>query len=158
MADSTDSNPKPDVNNLPTETLAFAERIFEAARSGNSELVVAAVDAGLPANLTNHKGNTLLMLAAYAGHAELTKELLKRGADPNRLNDLGQSIVAGAVFKAHDDVVKALMEKGADPRSGTPTAIQTALMFGRTEILDVLGATEEDKNAEVPRPPSMVPS
>lgn len=98
------------------------------------------------------------MLAAYAGHAELTKELLKRGADPNRLNDLGQSIVAGAVFKAHDDVVRALMEKNADPRLGTPTAIQTALMFGRTEILEVLGATEEDKKAEVPKPPSMVPS
>lgn len=103
-------------------------------------------------------GNTLLMLSAYAGQTELVKELLKKGADPNRLNDLGQSIVAGAIFKAHDDVVKVLVEKGANPRSGTPTAIQTALLFGRSDMLDVLGATEEERKAEVPRPPSMVPT
>lgn len=47
---------KPDVNSLPPETLAFAERMFDAARSGNSELLLAAVDAGLPANLANAKG------------------------------------------------------------------------------------------------------
>ncbi len=98
------------------------------------------------------------MLSAYAGHVELTNDLMKKGADPNRLNDLGQSIVAGAVFKAHDDIVKTLMEKDADPRAGVPTAIQTALMFGRSDILDVLGATEEDRRAEVPRPPSIVPT
>lgn len=103
-------------------------------------------------------GNTLLMLAAYAGHLELIKGLLDRGADPNRENDLGQSIVAGAVFKTHDAVVKVLMEKGANPRSGVPTAIQTALMFGMKDLLDVLGATEEDKAAAVPKLPSMVPS
>lgn len=148
---------KPDVNDLPPETLAFAERMFEAARSGDGELLLPAIEAGLPVNMMNHKGNTLLMLAAYAGHASLTKELLQRGADPDRLNDLGQSIVAGAVFKAHDDVVKALVEKNADPRIGTPTAIQTALMFGRNDILDILGATEEDRKANVPKPPTVVP-
>ncbi|KXN88396.1 hypothetical protein AN958_07378 [Leucoagaricus sp. SymC.cos] len=149
---------KPDVNGLPPETLAFAERMFEAARSGRDEELLAAVDAGLPANLTNHKGNTLLMLAAYAGHEKLTRELLKRGADPNRPNDLGQSIVAGAAFKGHVDVVKALVDKNADPRVGVPTAIQTALMFNRIDILDILGATEEDRKAEVPKLPSVVPS
>ncbi|KAJ3560459.1 hypothetical protein NP233_g10827 [Leucocoprinus birnbaumii] len=161
MNESVTSAPttsKRDVNDLPPDTLAFAERIFEAARTGDSELLLSAVDAGLPVNLTNHKGNTLLMLAAYAGQTSLVNELLKRNADPDRLNDLGQSIIAGAVFKAHDDIVKALVEKNANPRIGTPTAIQTALMFGRTDILDMLGATEEDRKVDVPKPPSMVPS
>ncbi|KAG6879721.1 hypothetical protein C0992_012324 [Termitomyces sp. T32_za158] len=128
--------------------------MFEAARGGNAELLLAAVDAGLPVNLTNDKGNTLLMLAAYAGHIELTKELLKRGADPNRTNDLGQSIVAGAVFKAHDDIVRALLEKGADPRAGTPNAIQAAHMFGRKGLMEALGTREGDIGSEVPTPPS----
>lgn len=98
------------------------------------------------------------MLAAYAGHTELTKALISRGADPNRLNDLGQSMVAGAVFKAHDDVVFALMAAGADPRLGTPNAIQTAHMFGRKELMEVLGTKEGDVGIEVPTPPSSIPT
>ncbi|KAG5648083.1 hypothetical protein DXG03_007118 [Asterophora parasitica] len=146
------------VSELPAETIDFAHRVFQAARAGNSELLLAAIDAGLPVNLTNDKGNTLLMLAAYAGHTELTRELLKRDADPNRLNDLGQSMIAGAVFKAHDDVVRALAEKGADPRLGAPNAIQAAHMFGRKELMEILGTREGDIDAEVPTPPSALHS
>jgi ankyrin repeat protein len=97
------------------------------------------------------------MLAAYAGHTELTKGLLQRKADPNRTNDLGQSIIAGAVFKAHDEVVRALVEAGADPRIGKPTALETAHMFGRKELMEVLGAKEGDIGANVPTPPSARP-
>ncbi|KAJ7652601.1 ankyrin [Mycena rosella] len=143
---------KADASSLPPETVDFANRMFDAARTGNSELLLAAVDAGLPVNILNAKGNSLLMLAAYAGHLDLTKKLLDRGGDPNLLNDLGQSMVAGAVFKAHDDVVRALMEKGADPRLGKPNAIQAAHMFGRTQLMPVLGATEGDIGPEVPTP------
>lgn len=152
--------------------------MFDAARAGDTNLVLSAVDAGLPPNLTNDKGrnyyksnfwfqwdlnhdifssagNTLLMLAAYAGHTELTKGLLERGADPNRTNDLGQSIVAGAVFKMHNDIVHALMANGADPRAGIPNAIQAAQMFRRTELMEVLGAQEEDLvNIPTPLPGS----
>lgn len=92
------------------------------------------------------------MLAAYAGHTDLTKALLARGADPNRLNDLGQSMIAGAVFKAHDGVVRVLMEHGADPRLGRPNAIQTAHMFSRKELMEVLGAKEGDIADDVPTP------
>jgi len=91
------------------------------------------------------------MLAAYAGHTELVKGLLERGADPNRTNDLGQSIVAGAVFKMHNDIVHALMAKGADPRAGIPNAIQAAQIFRRAELMEVLGAREEDL-VDVPTP------
>jgi ankyrin repeat protein len=97
------------------------------------------------------------MLAAYAGHTELAEGLLDRGGDPNRINDLGQSIVAGAVFKAHNDIVHALMNKGADPRLGTPNAIQAAYMFGRNDLMAVLGAQESDFKG-VPTPPSAASS
>lgn len=82
------------------------------------------------------------MLAAYAGHAELVRGLVQRGADPNRLNDRGQAPIAGAVFKREDEVVRVLMEAGADPRAGEPNAIASARMFGRTDLLGVLGARE----------------
>lgn len=97
------------------------------------------------------------MLSAYAGHKELTTELLKRKADANRLNDLGQSVIGGAVFKGYTDIVKTLMEYGADPRAGRPTAIEAAHMFGRNDLLEVLGAKEGDVSGDVPTPPSFVP-
>jgi ankyrin repeat protein len=87
-------------------------------------------------------GNTLLMLAAYAGHAELVRGLIQRGADPNKINDLGQAPIAGAVFKREDEVVRVLIEAGADPRAGEPNAIASARVFGRTDLLGVLGARE----------------
>lgn len=153
VAAPTQSN----TNTLPAETVEFAHRMFEAARGGNTELILQAVDKGLPVNLTNEKGNTLLMLAAYAGHVELTKGLLQRKADPNRLNDLGQSMIAGAVFKSHDEVVRVLVEAGADPRIGKPTAIEAAHIFGRKELMEVLGAKQGDIGTDVPTPLSARP-
>ncbi|KAF9222198.1 ankyrin [Gyrodon lividus] len=154
---STAQAPPPGMSSLPPDTIDFAQRMFDAAREGNSQLLLQAVDAGMPVNLTNAKGNTLLMLAAYAGHVELTRGLLLRNADPNRLNDLGQSIIAGAVFKAHDEVVRILASAGADPRSGKPTAIEAAHMFGRKDLMEILGAKAGDVGANVPTPPSAEP-
>lgn len=93
------------------------------------------------------------MLSAYAGHTSLTSALLQKHADPNRLNDMGQSIVAGAVFKGYVDIVKDLIAHGADPRLGKPTAIETAAMFGRQDLMEMLGAKEGDVSDNVPRPP-----
>lgn len=124
--------------------------MFDAAREGNTALLLAAVDAGLPHNLTDQKGNTLLMLAAYAGHAALVRGLVGRGADPNRLNDRGQAPIAGAVFKREDEVVRVLVEAGADPRAGVPDAIACARMFGRADLLAVLGAREGEGADVVP--------
>lgn len=95
-------------------------------------------------------GNTLLMLAAYNGHASTVRLLHSKGADPNSLNDRGQSPLAGAIFKDHGEVVRILFELGADPRIGTPNAIDTAKVFRKLEWLDILGATEEERNAPTP--------
>ena len=42
---------------LPPDTIEFAHRMFDAARNGDSPLLLAAVDAGLPINLTNPQGS-----------------------------------------------------------------------------------------------------
>ncbi|KAI6042892.1 ankyrin [Pisolithus marmoratus] len=133
-----------DVNSLPPATLEFAHRMFDAAREGNSELLLAAIDAGLPVNLTNDKGNTLLMLASYSNHPTLVSDLLARRADPNRLNDRGQSPIAGAVFKGYEEVVRVLSQGGANPRLGQPSAAEAAVMFDRKEMLEILGIREGD--------------
>ena len=85
------------------------------------------------------------MLAAYNGHASVVRLLHSKGADPNRLNDRGQSPLAGAIFKGEDEVVRTLAELGADPRAGSPSAIDSAKLFGQDKWLDLLGATEEER-------------
>ncbi|CQR65136.1 ankyrin repeat domain-containing protein [Streptomyces leeuwenhoekii] len=122
------------------EVVELATKIFDLARQGRTDELVAYVDAGVPANLTNDRGDSLVMLAAYHGHAEAVRALLARGADADRINDRGQTPLAGAVFKGETEVVKALLEGGADPSAGTPSAIDTARMFGRAEVLDLFGA------------------
>ncbi|KAI0149371.1 ankyrin repeat-containing domain protein [Pestalotiopsis sp. NC0098] len=120
-------------SSLPPEAIAFAGRMFDAARSGHKEIFEQALPAGLPANMTNEKGDTLLMLAAYHGHADVVRVLVQHGADPNRINDRGQSPLAGAVFKKENDVIEALLEGGADPDHGSPTAMECIAMFKQDE-------------------------
>lgn len=106
------------------------DQIFDLARQG-ADVLLDLVDAGLPVELADDAGNTLLMLAAYHGHASLTAGLAERGADVNRRNANNQAPLAGAVFKNEADVIRVLVEHGADPDAGTPSARATAQMFGR---------------------------
>ncbi|SOD64852.1 hypothetical protein SAMN06297387_119114 [Streptomyces zhaozhouensis] len=124
------------------EVLQLAAKVFDLARDGDTNTVAAYVDAGVPVNLSNDKGDTLLMLAAYHGHVATVEALLERGADAARANDKGQTPVAGAVFKNESAVVRTLLAAGADPSAGQPSAIDTARMFGRTELLRLFGADE----------------
>ena len=86
-------------DDLDAETLAFAHRMFDLARAGATDDLAAQIDAGLPVNLTNDKGDTLLILAAYHAHPDTVAALLARGADPGRANDRGQTALAAAVFR-----------------------------------------------------------
>ena len=117
----------------------LAGRLFDMARTGDRDTLVAYVDAGVPVNLRNQSGDTLLMLAAYHGHAGTVEALIQRGADVGLANDKGQTPLAGAVFKGHDDVVAALVAAGADPQAGTPSAAQAATMFGRADYTGLWG-------------------
>ncbi len=115
--------------------IELAGRLFGMARTGDTATLAAYLDAGVPADLSNDKGDSLVMLAAYHGHAATVSALLSRGADPDRRNDRGQTPLAGAAFTGEDDVVRALLDGGADPGAGQPSAVDTARMFGRDDYL-----------------------
>jgi ankyrin repeat protein len=117
------------------DLLDFAAKMFNLARAGHAQALAAYVDAGVPADLTNAAGDTLVMLAAYHGHAATVRALLERGADPGRPNDRGQTPLAGAVFKREPEVVRVLLDGGADPDAGQPSAADAAAMFGNEDFL-----------------------
>jgi uncharacterized protein len=120
--------------------IELAGRVFDLARGGHTEELAGYLDAGVPANLTNDKGDTLLILAAYHGHAATVGALLDRGADHSLANDRGQTALAAAVFRQSTDTVTRLLRAGADPDAGGPSARATAAFFDLPAMLELLDA------------------
>jgi len=116
----------------------LAGRVFDLARGGHTDELAAYVDAGVPANLTNDKGDTLLILAAYHGHPDTVAALLDRGADHARANDRGQTALAAAVFRQSAETVSRLLAAGADPDAGGPSARATAASFDLPAMVELL--------------------
>ena len=141
MTDSQPTHPDEPNNDAPAmdqETAEFAGKIFNLVRSGtpaDAQLLVQYIEAGVPVDLTNEDGNTLLMLAAYSGNTDAVRGLIRLGADVNKLNLRNQSIIAGALFKGEDEIVHMLRNAGASLTIGHPTAIDTARMFGKSDLL-----------------------
>jgi ankyrin repeat protein len=125
---------------LTPDELAFLQETFELARVGRTGDLVMRLDKGVPVNLTNGKGDTLLTLAAYHDHVDTVRELLDRGADHSRTNDRGQTALGAAVFRRSHDGVRALLDQGADPAGGSPSALEVAAFFELPEMTALLEA------------------
>jgi hypothetical protein len=123
---------------LDEATLAFAHRMFDLARAGQTAELIGYVDPGLPVNMTNDEGDTLLILAAYHAHPDTVTALLSRGADPARTNDRGQTALAAAALRRSTETVTALPAAGADPNHGDPSAIESATFFDLADMLALL--------------------
>jgi uncharacterized protein len=120
------------------DAIALAHRMFDMAREGRTEELITLLDAGAPVDLTNAKGDTLLILAAYHQQSGTVRALLDRGADVERLNDRSQNALTCAVFKQDGEIVNMLMDAGADPDAGRPSSRATATYFGLPEMTALL--------------------
>ncbi len=129
---------------LSTEELEFLASMFDLARVGDSRLG-EYVDQGLPVNLTNGAGDTLLILAAYHQQLELVQILIDRGADHSRVNDRGQTALAAAVFRRNRAVVETLLDAGADPTVGPQSALDIARFFELVEMSEVLTTNRAER-------------
>ncbi|GAA5228850.1 ankyrin repeat domain-containing protein [Paeniglutamicibacter antarcticus] len=123
---------------LSDEDIAFLHSIFDLAREGNTEKLMLLVDQGIPGDLTDPKGNTLMILAAYNGHDDIVSGLIERKTDLNRLNDKGQGALTCAVFRKNEPLVRQLLSKGADPHLGSQNALAVAKMFELPELAAVI--------------------
>lgn len=125
-------------DSLDDDELRFLQATFDLARNGDTEPLAAYVDAGLPVNLTNGSGDSLLILAAYHNHPPTVCALLERGADTARVNDRGQTALAAAVFRRSGESVRALLAAGADPTLGPRSAVDVAHVFELPDMLALL--------------------
>jgi ankyrin repeat protein len=114
---------------LTEDELHFLQATFELAREGLTDELARRVDAGVPVNLTNSSGDTLLVLAAYHQHVGTVRMLLARGADHARVHDKGQTALGSAVFRQSEDVVRDLLAAGADPALGRQSGFAVAEVF-----------------------------
>jgi len=125
---------------------------FDFARNGETEPLVEMIQHGLPVNLADAKGNSLLMLASYNGNLETTRALLLARAEADRRNNRGQTPLGGAAFKGYEEIVTLLLEHNADidaDNGGGMTPLMFAAMFGRTKVVELLkrqGASLKRRN------------
>jgi ankyrin repeat protein len=117
------------------------EIALQYARDGETKALTKMLDHGLPVNLSNEKGNTLLMLAAYHDHPATVQMLLDYGAEVDRPNDRGQTPLAGVAFKGYKEVARILLQAEANPLASQGTVLgvemtplRFAMLFGRKEI------------------------
>ncbi len=125
----TDAQQAPGPVGLTEQQLDELRAMFDVARSGDVRLA-EWVDQGLPVNLTNESGDTLLILACYHRHHDLAAALVARGADLERVNERGQTALGCAVFRQDEALVSMLLEAGADPDTGGQSARSIAHFFG----------------------------
>ncbi|GLY47823.1 ankyrin repeat domain-containing protein [Lentzea sp. NBRC 102530] len=123
---------------LTEQELSFLRSMFDLARSGDASRLGACIDDGVPVNLTNGAGDSLLILAAYHCHPDTVRALLARGADTGRVNDRGQTALGAAVFRRSRPVVELLLDAGADPALGPRSAVDVARFFDLPEMLALL--------------------
>jgi len=119
---------------------------LEFARQGKTQDLEAMIDAGLEVNLSDHKGNSLLMLASYNGNLETTKMLISKNANIDRKNDRGQTPLAGVCFKGNLEIVQVLVEAGANIYENNgfgTTSLFFASMFGHTKIINYLQSKDK---------------
>ncbi|RJT85755.1 ankyrin repeat domain-containing protein [Cryobacterium melibiosiphilum] len=96
------------------------------------------LDAGVPLNMLNGRGDSLLIVASYAQHADTVRDLLRRGAATSVVNAMGQTAVACAVFRNNEAILRLLLEADADPALGAHPAAQIADQFGLPRMREVI--------------------
>ena len=124
------------------------EIAFQAAREGDSKTLSAYFEAGLPADIVNDRGDTLLILASYHTHLDAVKLILDQPKTPiEAKNKMGFTALTGAAYRGNLPIVKQLAAKGArldtsNDRGQTP--LMFAALFGRTEVVAFLVRNKVD--------------
>jgi ankyrin repeat protein len=95
-------------------------QLYEAAESGDLEVVKIILKYGIRVNTTNNNGNTPLHVAAMFGHKEVTSLLLKCGANVNTADNDGKTPLILAAENGRVEIVRELLSATAVTDPSTP--------------------------------------
>mmetsp|Transcript_770 Transcript_770/g.1282 ORF Transcript_770/g.1282 Transcript_770/m.1282 type:complete len:237 (+) Transcript_770:102-812(+) len=91
------------------------EDIFSYARHGRCADMERLLDRGIPLNVRDEYGNTILTIACQNGNKKVAKAVLRRGADINARNHKGNTPLHYCFHYGYGDTLgQYLMTKGAD--------------------------------------------
>lgn len=91
------------------------EDIFSYARHGRVESVERLLDRGIPMNVRDEYGNTILVIACQNGNKRIAKAVLRRGADINARNYKGNTPLHYCYTYGYGNTLgQYLIQKGAD--------------------------------------------
>lgn len=119
----------------------FLEDLVASIERDDKLGVMRALSQGLPVDVMDSNGNTMLMHAAKGGRVKVTQYLLDSGADPNIMAVNGATSLMLAVSGGHVSTVVALLKMNADPNlrgPGVPPTLTYAAAVGNVEILQLL--------------------
>ena len=132
------------------------QQFLEMCKEGNTQGVIAAINAGVNVNAKDNDDVTALMCAADFGHTETVNALIKAGSDVNaKSNTIGVTALMLAAANGHTETVNALIDAGADDLTDNDgnTALMYASAIGNAETVNALivagsDVKHKDKNGK----------
>lgn len=123
---------------------------FNAARTGDIDLLKQFYQSGLSPNIANEKGYTALILSAYNGQDKTVDYLLGlTRVNACQEDKRGNTALMGAIFKGNLSIASSLISADCQvdqTNNNGQTALMFATLFDRREILAALVANGADKN------------
>lgn len=94
----------------------LVENVFSFARHNRVDDIERLLARGIPPDVRDEYGNTVLIVACQNGHKRVAKAALRYGADINALNARGNSGLHFCFAYGYGDTLgQYLISKGADP-------------------------------------------
>ncbi|KKI91010.1 ankyrin [Bacillus sp. SA1-12] len=129
---------------------AVKEKLFQAAKQGETNTVIRLIKEGVNINAQNSNGQTATMIATYQNDVATAKVLIEAGADVNIQDDMKNSPFLFAGAEGYIDILKLTIKAGADPtitnRYGG-TALIPAAEHGYVDVIkELLTNTDVDIN------------
>jgi len=115
--------------------------IMNAARDGNNQAVLRALNRGAKIDQRTSQGKTALMLAAGEGHLDTVKLLIENGADVNTKDNYGTTPIIVAATANKDQVIEELIKHGANTTerdSSGGSALDNAIFYGHSKTVKAL--------------------